>query len=174
MTSFKPQAKNYKDEKVKEFCIKLLDEKFNEKFKLNDRNGREAIYGIDIIHESIPDYGAELEMGGWAGDFWETITYQWLPRTEDGKKFEFGLLNIPIRKKHFWEEEKDKGHDKNIFIRTNKDFTQFILIKPESIKNKSLLTKFIPNNNNVEESWMSFKKEDVETYNLKDNEWILT
>ena len=171
MSQFKRKP-NYGDEAVKSFCIKILEEKFNMKFKLNDRSKREARTGIDLIHDTVPDFGAELEQGGWTGNFWETGVYQWLPRI-DGKKYEYGLINMPIRKKHFWIEEKDKGHDKNLFIRTNKDFTQFIVIKPDAVKNKSIPTRFLANNNDEEEQWLSFKKEDVETYTLTDNEWKL-
>lgn len=171
MSKFKKKP-NYKDEEVKNFCIKMFKEYFNLEFKLNDRSKWEAKYGIDLIHTTIPNFGAELEQGGWSGNFWETKIYQWMPKI-NGNRYEFGLINMPIRKRHFWIEEKDEGHDKNLFVRTNSDFTQFIIIRPDSIKNKFIPTTFLANNNDKEEEWLSWKKEDVETYSLIDNKWIL-
>jgi hypothetical protein len=62
-----------------------------------------------------------------------------------------------------------------LFIRTNKDFTQAIVIKPTTIKNKNkiLWTEFQPNNSNEVEKWMSFRQEHVDTYNLVKGKWKL-
>ena len=34
-------------------------------------------------------------------------------------------------------------------------------------------TQFQPNNSDEIERWMSFKKKDVQTYDLKKNKWVL-
>ena len=51
--------------------------------------------------------------------------------------------------------------NKNLFVRTNKDFTQFILIRPTTITNpkKLVRTQFQPNNSDEVENWLSFRKE---------------
>jgi hypothetical protein len=60
-----------------------------------------------------------------------------------------------------------------MFIRTNKDFTQAIVIKPTTIKNrdKILWTEFQPNNSTEVEKWMSFRQEHVDTYDLVNGKW---
>jgi hypothetical protein len=60
-------------------------------------------------------------------------------------------------------------------MRTNKDFSQIIVIRPETIKNpkKLIRTKFQPKNSNEVEKWLSFRREDVETYNLVKGKYIL-
>ncbi|MDI3349604.1 hypothetical protein DCBHLPFO_00728 [Mycoplasmopsis arginini] len=60
-------------------------------------------------------------------------------------------------------------------MRTNKDFTQVIVIRPETIKNpkKLVRTQFQPKNSDEVENWLSFRYEDVETYNLVDGRYLL-
>ena len=82
-------------------------------------------------------------------------------------------LNIPMNNNHFLLIQD--YYLQNIFVRSNKDFTQFIVIKPETVRNsnKCFKSKFKPNNSNVVEDFMSFKREDVETYNLVNNSFVL-
>ena len=62
---------------------------------------------------------------------------------------------------------------KNIFVRSNADFTQFLVIRPETVRNpkKLVRSKFKPSNSNEVEEWLSFKKNDVETYNVKNGKY---
>jgi hypothetical protein len=64
---------------------------------------------------------------------------------------------------------------KNVFVRSNKDFTQFIIIESDVVRNEEKLirTKFQPNNSDEVENWLSFKREHVKTYDLIDGELIL-
>jgi hypothetical protein len=50
-----------------------------------------------------------------------------------------------------------------------------VVIRPETIRDtkKLVVSKFQPNNSDEVEEWMSFKREDVETYNLIDNVWVI-
>lgn len=60
-------------------------------------------------------------------------------------------------------------------MRTNKDFTQIVVIRSEVVKDSKKLvrTKFQPKNSNEVENWLSFRREDVETYDLIDGEYVL-
>ena len=128
-----------------------------------------SIYLICVDDNS---FGVELERGGWIGDFWEN-EYSLI------SGYDFRTVNIPIRKVKYWYDKVGDtitpNKNKHWFIRTNRDFTQVILIKPTTIKNKDkiLFTEFKPNNSEEIEKWMSFKKEHVQTYNLKKNKWTL-
>jgi hypothetical protein len=50
-----------------------------------------------------------------------------------------------------------------------------IVIRPEVVRdpNKLNRTSFQPNNSDQVEDWMSFRREDVETYNLINGTWSL-
>jgi hypothetical protein len=50
-----------------------------------------------------------------------------------------------------------------------------ILIRPETIRDpeKAVITTFQPNNSDEVEEWLSFRREDVETYNLNEGVWTL-
>jgi hypothetical protein len=115
-------------------------------------------------------FGVELERGGWYGDLWKN-------RYSLISGYEFRTINIPIRKLKYWYNITNDNilpnKLENWFIRTNKNFTQVILIKPDTIKdyNKIIFTEIRPGNTNQIEKFMSFKMEHVETYNLKKNKW---
>ncbi len=114
-----------------------------------------------------------MEGGGWEGDFWSNEKYSLI------SNIGVSTINIPIRKTKYWYDKINEiyvpNKKKNLFIRTNKDFTQAIVIKPTTIKNrdKIMWTQFQPNNSDEIERWMSFKKKDVQTYDLKKNKWVL-
>lgn len=132
---------------------------------------------IDLTGSTETLLGVEIEGGGWKGNFWDNPTYCLL------SGHDFKTINIPIRKAKYWMEKYvrrnkeiiNPSFDKNIFVRTNKDFTQMIVIRPETIRDEKKLvnSKFQPNNSDEIEDWMSFKREHVETYNLINNLWVL-
>jgi len=156
---------SYDDTEVREFSKKFLKEVFN--FSLIDHPNNKA---IDLIMENNNAFGVELERGGWYGDLWKN-------RYSLISGYEFRTINIPIRKLKYWYNITNDNilpnKLENWFIRTNKNFTQVILIKPDTIKdsNKIIFTEIRPGNTNQIEKFMSFKMEHVETYNLKKNKW---
>jgi hypothetical protein len=156
---------SYDDTEVREFSKKFLKEVFN--FSLIDHPNNKA---IDLIMENNYTFGVELERGGWYGDLWKN-------RYSLISGYEFRTINIPIRKLKYWYNITNDNilpnKLENWFIRTNKNFTQVILIKPDTIKdsNKIIFTEIRPRNSNQIEKFMSFKMEHVETYNLKKNKW---
>ncbi len=158
----------FDDTPVREFGIKFSKENFGYVFISHPNKT-----AIDLISPDDPNFGAEMEGGGWEGDFWSNQKYSLISNigTE--------TINIPIRKTKYWYDKINEiyvpNKKKNLFIRTNKDFTQAIVIKPTTIKNreKILWTAFQPNNSDEVEKWMSFKKKDVQTYDLKNGKWVL-
>lgn len=164
---------NYDDTEVRKHVIKFSREYLGLSMKQNPKQRK-----IDLIgRKKNPDVGVEVERGGWNGDFWETPSY--CNMTDLG----FSTLNIPIRKEKYWKQEimwfgklkENNSWDKNIFVRTNHEFTQVMVIRPETITNPEKLfrTTFQANNCDEPEDWMSFKREDVETYNLVNGKYIL-
>ncbi len=160
--------KSLDDSLVKNFVVKIMKETFGINAHINPEHNK-----IDLLCDDDPDLGIEVEHGKWENNFWENDSYSLLSGVG------FRTINIPIRKRKYWlNEHKGKQNpraEKNLFIRTNKDFTQFILIRPETVRNdkKMLITNFVPNNTNMIEEWMSFKREHVETYNLVDGKFVL-
>jgi len=156
---------NYNDTEVREFGKMFLKKVFN--LDLIDHPNNKA---IDLIDKNNNRFGVELEKGGWSGDLWEH-KYSLMSGQE------YRTINIPYRKLKYWytnfNNNLEPNNHENWFIRTNKDFTQVILIKPNTIKdpNKIIFTEFTPNNSEIFEKFMSFKMEYVETYNLKKNKW---
>lgn len=156
---------------------KAVTEFFKLKFNIDLSETPHEMKVIDLTGTTEVDLGVEVEGGGWSGSFWDNKTYSYL------SGHEFQTVNIPIRKEKYWmehyirynKERYNPSFDKNIFVRSNKDFTQMILIRPETIRDESKLvrSKFIPNNSNEMEDWLSFRKEHVETYNLIDGTWVL-
>jgi hypothetical protein len=161
------KTKNYDDSKVREFGIKFTKDAFNLLFESHPN-----CKAIDLIDPNDYSFGVELERGGWLGNFWEN-DYSFV------SGMAIRTINVPIRKLKYWYttvyNKRVPNNDKNIFIRTNKDFTQTILIRPETIKDetKILFTEFKPKNSDEIEKWMSFEEKNVETYNLIDDIWQL-
>ena len=132
---------------------------------------------IDLLSVKDSELGVEVENGHWKGDLWETPSYCNL------SGLDFPTINIPIRKEKYWKEKimwfgkikENTSWKKNIFVRTNDDFSQILVIRPEVITDSEKLhrTTFQANNCDEPEDWMSFKKEDVETYNLINEKYIL-
>jgi hypothetical protein len=132
---------------------------------------------IDLTGATETHIGVEVEGGGWYGDFWENEKYSLI------SGLPFKTINIPIRKEKYWLDEyyfygklkTNPTSESNIFVRSNRDFTQMIVIRPEVVRdpNKLNRTSFQPNNSDQVEDWMSFRREDVETYNLINGTWSL-
>lgn len=165
---------DYNDILVREAVIKIVKEAFN----IDAFSNTDDKYGIDLLVVNGNGMGIEVEQGGWKGNYWGDSNYS--NKTNLG----FQTLNIPLRKDHFWMEyyldEKDvtrhtPGYLTNLFIRTNTDFTQFILVRPETIfdRKKVHRNRFLASNSTQIENWLSYKKEDVETYNLIEGIWTL-
>ncbi len=128
---------------------------------------------IDLLNKKEKNMGVEVEHGKWSGDFWKNDAYSLI------SNLGFRTLNIPKRKHKYWlEYYNDKfnpSHDKNLYVRTNKDFTQFLIVEPHVIKDPKKIyeCKFQPNNSDCIEEWLSLKKKDVRTYNLIKGQFIL-
>jgi len=163
---------SYDDTRVRNFIINFCLEQWGMKLKTNDE-----LYKIDLLGVDDSLLGVEVEHGKWKNNFWEDDNYSLISEQN------FRTVNIPARKEKYWLESFESrkklidnpSHNKNIFMRTNKDFTQVIVIRPETVKNskKCVRTKFQPKNSNEVENWLSFRREDVETYNLIDGKFIL-
>jgi hypothetical protein len=164
---------NYDDTDVRKHVIKFSREYLGVSVKQNPKQRK-----IDLIgRKKNPDVGIEVEKGGWKGDFWDCPAYCDLPQLG------FSTVNIPIRKEKYWKEYNmfyrklryNPGWNKNIFVRTNSDFSQVIVIRPEVITDseKMIYTTFQANNCDEPEDWMSFRREDVETYNLIEGKYVL-
>ena len=132
---------------------------------------------IDLTGATQTLLGVEVERGGWTGDFWSNKKYSLI------SGLPFKTINIPLRKEKYWLDEYyfygklkiNPSSKENVYVRSNKDFTQMIVIRPETIRNpkKSIRTKFQPNNSDEIEDWLSFRKEDIETYNLINGVWTI-
>jgi len=168
----KLKGTNSDDTKVRNKIIEFAKEQWGIKLMHNPKQRK-----IDLLRVDDIEFGVEVEHGHWKGNLWKTPSYCLL------SNLGFPTINIPIRKEKYWKEyimwyRKVKYNPswlKNIFVRTNDDFTQIIVIKPSTITDITKLhrSRFIPNNNDEEEDWLSFKEEDVETYNLINGKYIL-
>lgn len=164
---------NFDDSPVRCFLIGFFKDKFN--LLLGETPQEKKL--IDLTGITETHIGVEGECGKWSGNFWENDSYSLI------SGLEFRTVNIPIRKEKHWQEypirwkkvKHNPSFKHNIFARTNKDFTQVIIIRPETIRDpeKVLRTEFQPNNSDKVEKWLSFRREHVETYNLINDTWVL-
>lgn len=164
---------NFNDQPVRDVVKNFFHVKFN--LVLNDTPHELRV--IDLTGTTETLIGVEVEGGGWEGSFWDNKKYSLI------SGLGFKTINIPKRKEKLWKKHHLRYRKKkynpsfkyNIFARTNKDFTQIIVIRPETIRNPKKLhrTHFKPNNSDEVEEWLSFKREHVETYNLINNNWEL-
>ena len=169
----KLRGTSFDDTLVRNASIEFFKKRFNIKLKSNDE-----LYKIDLLGIDNSSLGVEVEHGKWNGNFWGVDSY-----SLDLTGLNYRTINIPSRKEKYWKDINPYyGKDvinlsskKNIFVRTNKDFTQFIVIRPETIRDskKLIRTSFQPNNSNEVEDWLSFRNENVETYDLLNGEYIL-
>jgi len=138
--------------------------------------------GIDLraIHDH--NIGVEVERGHWVGNFWDDDYYSNL------SGLGFQTVNMPKRKERYYLPEYTVGRGANkivvdnrekmekvIFERWNWDGSQVIIVHANVVRNPEKLqrSKFQPNNNNKQEKWLSFKREDVITMNKqKDGKFV--
>ena len=160
----------FNDTLIRNAVIDFFKQRFRVNLKHNDIHNR-----IDLVGVNDPLLGVEVEHGKWNGNFWENDVYSLISEQK------YRTVNIPARKEKYWKDEflyykklvKNKSSTKNIFVRSNVDFTQFILIRPHVVRDskKLIRSRFKPSNTNEVEDWLSFKKEDVETYDLKNGRY---
>jgi len=169
----KLRGTSFDDTLVRNASIEFFKKRFNIKLKSNDE-----LYKIDLLGINDSLLGVEVEHGKWNGNFWDVDSY-----SLDLTGLDYRTINIPIRKEKYWKdlnlyykkEIPNPSSEKNIFVRTNKDFTQFVVIRPETIRDskKLIRTSFQPNNSDQIEDWISFRNEHVETYDLLNGEYVL-
>lgn len=169
----KLRGASFDDTLVRNASIEFFKKRFNVNLKSNDE-----LYKIDLLGIDDPSLGVEVEHGKWNGNFWDVDSY-----SLDLTGLDYRTINIPLRKEKYWKDINPYyGKDvinpsckKNIFVRTNKNFTQFIVIRPETVRDskKVIRTSFQPNNSNEVEDWLSFRNEHVETYDLLDGKYVL-
>ena len=169
----KLRGTSFDDTLVRNASIEFFKKRLNIKLKSNDE-----LYKIDLLGINDSLLGVEVEHGKWNGNFWDVDSY-----SLDLTGLDYRTINIPIRKEKYWKdinlyykkEIPNPSSEKNIFVRTNKDFTQFVVIRPETIRDskKLIRTSFQPNNSDQIEDWISFRNEHVETYDLLNGEYVL-
>lgn len=141
-------------------------------------------YMIDLVFTDHELYsGLEIEEGQWEGNFWDVFGYSNFLR--DGyPKIEHKTVNIPPRKLHFWingPHYYTKGRfideywytetnaERNVFVRTNLDVTQLIIVYPDVILNDRKVVRSLKKSKNITtgypELWTGIKPEDCETFN---------
>jgi hypothetical protein len=173
VSTYRPRVYNtggYDDSTSRNAIIKFLKETLNLEMIENPNK-----YGIDLLHKDDLFWGCEIEHSkNWKGHFFSEENRNLNQKTDLG----FKTVNIPWwRKSKYWNSEKNQGWDKNLFVRTNEDFSQVILIRPETFANPAkcyeafFQTKWITTGE--PEEWRSFKREDVEVYNLINGVYIL-
>lgn len=160
----------FNDTLIRNAVIEFFKIKFKVNLKHNDVHNR-----IDLVGVKDSTLGVEVEHGKWVGNFWDNQNYSLISEQS------FQTANIPSRKEKYWLDQyysynklrENKSSKKNIFVRSNGDFTQFIVIRPNTIRDpdKLVRSKFKPRNSNEVEDWLSFRKEHVETYDLKNGKY---
>jgi hypothetical protein len=157
---------NYDDHLVRNEVIKFYKKNF--KIVLEETNPTHKLIDLTGMTESY--FGVEVERGGWTGNFWDNENYSMI------SGLGFPTINIPRRKEKYWQKKYmfynkeyiNESYKRNQFVRSNRDFSQFIIVPPEVIcdEKKKIITSFIPKNSNEVEEFMSFRREHVKTYNL--------
>ena len=160
----------FNDTLIRNEVIKFFKQRFRINLKHNDIHNK-----IDLVGINYPTLGLEVEHGKWVGNFWDNQNYSLISEQS------FQTANIPARKEKYWLDQyysynklrENESSKKNIFVRSNGDFTQFIVIRPNTIRDSDKLvrSKFKPRNSNEVEEWLSFRKEHVETYNMKNGKY---
>ena len=132
---------------IRNEVIKFFKQRFRINLKHNDVHNK-----IDLVGMNDPILGVEVEHVKWVGNFWENDNYSLISEQS------FRTANITIRKEKYWLDEyvyynklrSNPSSTKNIFVRSNADFTQFLVIRPETVRNpkKLVRSKFKPSNSN--------------------------
>jgi hypothetical protein len=171
----------YNDTYVKEQMVIILKQILDWDLYINPDD-----YGVDLLSKD-GTFGVELEHGGWNDDFWLDKYYPY-----KSKELNYPHVNMPSRKKKWYKEyynvnlEPDRNKkpiwgkkhnptfENNVFIRTNKQLTQMIIIWPDTVFTNSFEDKMIyANNSGKVEPFMCFKRENVETRDLVNNDWVI-
>jgi len=138
-------------------------------------------FGIDLVCEDDPTWGAEGENASWSGDRWE------------GPQQDIFSLGIPTINIQNWKwkyfglgEHSDKnygkykkahtGFEKNIYFRVNAQMDQICLVEASVIRDEKKV-KYVFNrkvsNSDYAEDWICIPKEHVRTFNKQLNgEWL--
>lgn len=192
------KKESYDDRKVKEKVIEKALELVGFELQLNNRNLIESTFGIDLISVENPMIGVEVERGGPVYGHWEDSYYSTVLQYENPNYPEKSLkqflstINRPDRKDYMWKEYYQRWNyeygywidkelvynpsfDKNIFIRSDYFFHQFIVVLPEVNLNKSItLSKEKKVQNNTRpEIWRSWEKKHVLTFNSINDKLVL-
>ena len=168
---------SFEDTPIKKAVIIFYKMKFSIDLMINPKQRK-----IDLIFVSDHTYGVECERGGWTGNYWEHVdsinkgglmfrTVQFQNRKE---KYFYPTMDILTDWGNVYTH-REPNYLKNDFVRSNNDFTQMIIVRSETVRTKShrawWKTKGVTTGD-IEE-WLCFRREDVETYNLVNGEWIL-
>jgi hypothetical protein len=149
------RTKNYDDHLIKRRAIRFFAKSFGVALEINPTPKK-----IDLLIVGKPHIGVEVERGGWSGDFWVN---DYSLRS----KQQFRTVNMPRRKAEYFLNPNTE----NIFVRSNHDFTQFIVVRADTVREKFIPTYFF-GGAGYGEHWFSFKREDVETYNYSKGKYI--
>jgi hypothetical protein len=138
-------------------------------------------FGIDLICENDPTWGAEGENASWNGD-------RWVGPQQDIFNLGFPTLNIQNWKWHYfglgeWSiknygkyKETHTGFEKNIYFRVNAQMDQICLVDASVIRDEKKV-KYVfdkkVSNSDYAEDWICVPKEHVRTFNKQLNgEWL--
>lgn len=169
----------YNDTYVKEQMIVILKDLYGWDLYINPDD-----YGVDLLSKD-GTFGVELEHGGWNDKFFEDKFYPYMcksltyphvnmpARKEKWYKSKYWVNLEPDRnKKPIFKEKENPTYKNNIFIRTNRQLTQMIIIWPDTVFSGNFeRTKIFTNNSQKLEPFFSFKREDVEVVNLINGVW---
>lgn len=127
--------------------------------------------------------GLEIEEGQWEGNFWDVFEYSNFLR-DGNPAISHKTVNIPPRKQHYWINGDhyyingnywytETDAERNIFVRTNIDVTQIIIVYPDVILNNRKVVRSLKMSKNITtgdlELWTGVKPEDCETFNYNPN-----
>jgi hypothetical protein len=166
---------SFNDLPIKLYVIEVAPRLLGFEVEINpESNGK----GIDLRAKHDHAIGIEVERGWWIGDFWKDMYYSLM-----AKNLKFQTLNMPRRKeRYYWEfyyykddegnlirvENKDKMN-KVIFIRFNWDGSQANIVYADVVHNPEKLFRdrfsTYKTEDDEDEDWLCFKKEDVVTLN---------
>jgi hypothetical protein len=174
---------NYKDLPVREAITEFVLQMFGWEVESNSNNKFE----IDLVSVNGECPDIECERGNWDGNYWDTKFSEVLKY--GSPRIPFKTINFQQRKEHYWIEGNhyfpesgnfrytEKNHLTNIFIRTEFNFNQMILVRPNVIRDKSKINYSMKKTFNISngdvEPWCGFRREDSETYNKVNGVWVL-
>lgn len=145
-------------------------------------------YKIDLISKNgdCPDIECERS-NCLSDDYWSDKNYSEFLRNAM-PNIKYKTLNFQGRKEHYWQEGDhyhkngkfwytEKNHLTNLFVRTTFNFTQFMVIRPEVIRDETKVYRAYKQPTNIHknepEPWLGFRYQDVETWNFKNGVYTL-